>query len=51
MVYDINLAVPNNQMFFKLMLGIVWYLYSDMSVGIVRNDFDHDIGACLCVGG
>ena len=50
MVYDINVTAPNNQLIFKrLLIGYIWYLYSNTSVGVARNDFDYDLGLCLCV--
>ena len=43
--YDIKSTAPNKfQKFGRL------YLYSNMSVGAVENDFDYDPGLCLCDG-
>ena len=50
MVYDINFTAPNNQLNFKCLVGHIWYLHSNMSVGVVSNDFDYALGPCLCRG-
>ena len=34
MVYDINFTAPTNRLNFKRLLGYIWYLYSNMSVGV-----------------
>ena len=41
MGYDITLTTPSNQLNFKRLLDCNWHLYSNMSVGVVRNDFDY----------
>ena len=48
MVHDINFTAPNNQLNFKSLLGYIWYLYSDMSDGVVGYDFVNDFGLFLC---
>ena len=37
----------NNQVNYKCCLGYIWYLYFNMSVGVVGCDFDYDPGPCL----
>ena len=50
MAYDIKFTAPSNQQNFKRLLGYIWYLYSKMSVGIARGDFDYGVSTCSCGG-
>ena len=45
---DINLTARGNQLNFRSLLDYVWYLYSNMSVDAVENDFEYDLGPWLC---
>ena len=36
-----NFSAPSNGLNFICLLGYVWHHYSDMSIGVVGNDFDH----------
>ena len=48
LAYDVNLMAPNNQLNFKSLLGYIWYIYSNLSVDVVGNDFYYDLRSCLC---
>ena len=50
MVYGISFTAPSNQLNGKRLFAYIWYLYSDMSVGVVRNYFDYGLGPCSCGG-
>ena len=51
MDYDINFTAPSNQLNFEHLLGYIWYLYSNMSVGVVSNNFGYMVFVRVRVGG
>ena len=50
MDYGINFAAPNNQLIFTRLLGYIWYIYSNMSFGVIGHDFDYDLDLGLFGG-